>query len=514
MKNYGINLLVLSFAFLCTDNCASQLFAKSNESSITENYLDSYLNDNDNLSNNTLKQKKQTKRQVTIQNDDDSLDMSGDSQLRNRNNQMNTGDDTQMTNRNRQMNRQGQPACPSQPKPKKCASACDCEAICCPEIIEDCCECNICPPICPITPKANPCVDCGLNIYGTVDFIYWTAREQGTAFGATSGFRSFGTGTPVSGTPTGKVIQPHNKWRPGFKIGLGIDFCHDGWDLYTQYTWFRSNSGSRSTTINGVPSLVGTLLSAGPGITGTTLSDSYWGIATGAPQFFGGVVGNVDAAGATPVAQPMQFQTVRGSWNLHFNVIDLELGRNFYISPRLTLRPHFGLKGTWQKQQLHVSFSNPVTALGAFFTNDPSNSVNMRNKFSNWGIGPRAGINTAWHFYRLFSLVGDIAVTGLLDHFSATRFDTRHEVVGGVVSNDSAVHLKNSFYTFAPVVEWMLGFRFEKWTLHNDYHFAFDAGWESQHWLFQNQFIRAYSAESNNGTLGMHGLTLKARFDF
>lgn len=501
MKNPGLTLLTLSFAFLCTDNCAGQLFAKSNAG--TENYLDNYLNESDDVIEQPVKQKKPMKRQVTVQNDDNSMDMNNDSDIR---------------TRNRQMDKQPTSSCPQAPKQKKCTSACDCEAVCCPEIIENCCECNICPPICPITPKATPCVECGFNMYGTVDFIYWTAREQGTAFGATSGFRSVGSPAPVSGTPTGKVLHPHNKWSPGFKVGLGFDFCHDGWDLYGQYTWFRSNSGTRTTTVNGVPTLIGTF-TGGPVVIGTTLADCYWGISSGAPQFLGGFVGSVDAAGTSPVATAngLVFQTARGSWNLHFNVFDLELGRNFYISPRLTLRPHFGLKGTWQKQQLKVSFSNPVTTVGTFFVNDSTESVSMKNKFSTWGIGPRAGLNTAWHFYRLFSLVGDVAVTGLLDHFSATRFDTQHQVpipFSGIFENDSAVHLKNSFYTFAPVVEWMLGFRYEWWALHNDHHTAIDIGWESQHWLFQNQFIRAYYAESNNGTLGMHGLTLKVRLDF
>ncbi len=379
--------------------------------------------------------------------------------------------------------------------------------VCCPPIVEDCCYCNVCPPTEMITPLGGPCVMDGQGVYITADFTYWTAREQGTSFATTSGFESFGS-TEIPSTSTGKVIRPATKWRPGFKAGIGLDFCHDGWDVYAEYTWFRLNPGNTSksvvTTDNPIASIGGPA-----GVSGVVLFDNFWGV-NGAPQFVAAAIANTLATPSVSVVQSPTFQRVQGKWKLDFNVVDLELGRNFYISRRLTLRPHVGLKGEWQKQKLTVTFDRNLTTQGVITSTLQTKTMN--NKFSNWGIGVRAGVDTAWHLARLFSIFGDVAITGLWEHFNAKRFDfLQFETTHQTSSN---VHIKNDFFTFAPVFEWMLGLRFEWWTECNDFHFAFDAGWENQIWLFQNQFVRTYSTESDNSTLGLQGLTIKARLDF
>ena len=365
-----------------------------------------------------------------------------------------------------EQNQMGNNCCP----PKPC-----CTSVCCPEIIEDCCACDVCPPMNQVTPNAGPCVKNGSNLYAVVAFTYWTAHEDNLVIGnIKEPFTTAGTITSQT-----EQLQPNWKGRPGFKVGVGYDFCHDGWDAFLNYTWFRSNNNSVSET----PS------------NGQIIDDDYWLVNGGLfPQ-----VGFV-----TP------FQNASAKWTMHLNVIDFELGRNFYISRRIQLRPHFGLKGMWYKQDFDLEFRSIPGGVSTF-----NNS--MTAKMKNWGVGARAGLDTAWHFCRDFSFIGEIAVTALWEHFKTTRVDETFSIVSSATAGPagtltSLVNYKNHYYTLKPVVEWMVGLRWEMWTCCDEYHFAFDAGWEAQHWFSQNKFIRGLATDTANGDLAFYGSYFKSPF--
>lgn len=362
------------------------------------------------------------------------------------------------------------PCCPA-PRPAPC---CPAPKPCCPPRM-DCC-----PPRClqlvggpkgEILPNAGPCVACGADLFITADFLYWMVREDHLGY-------VYSTGQQANGSPAkGHVFHPDFKMKPGFKVGIGLNFDHDGWDIFAQYTWIRAHG------ING---------SASPTAT-TVLFDDFWLAGFGADA--------ITSASAT--------------WNLqNFNVIDLELGRNFYVSRYLMLRPHFGLKGTWQKQNFSLNI-NEINTVTATVGNTFSSHMTQHQKF--WGIGIRAGLDTAWHFSRSFSLVGDIAISGLYGRFEDSRFGTSFNNTTGlfVVSPTTlgTINTDNNFHTIKPVIEWMLGLRWEMYTCDNEYHFAFEAGWEEQYWADQNQFF-SFRSEGEGGDLNFQGLTVKARFDF
>lgn len=351
-------------------------------------------------------------------------------------------------------------------------SSCDpkpcCFPVCCPEIIE-CCDCNVCPPVEEITPKAGPCVQDSVGVYVTADFTYWTARQDDLEFAMTIA-RNFDVEVGSESHPSrGKVYRPDSKWKPGFKVGLGHDLCFDGWDVYGEYTWFHlgNSSNSVSTTSNLV------------------LYDSYW---------FINDPGN-------PSTSVFLQGEAHADWSLNFNVVDLEVGRNFYVSPRLMLRPFCGLKGFWDKQTYKVDFEDFTAA-----------SVNsMKSQMKNWGVGILAGIQTAWHISRSISVVGDLALSALWEQFKVKRSDN----FLFLNTNTGIVNVSDSFHSVKPVIEWMLGARWEDWFGCDTYHVALEAGWEEQYWFAQNQFIRMPgSAAGNGGDLIFQGLTMKARIDF
>lgn len=356
--------------------------------------------------------------------------------------------------------------------PKDC-----CVATCCPEIVEDCCFCDVCPPCNQITPNAGPCVKNGSNLYAIAAFTYWTAHEDNLAMGnVKSSFITTGTLTPQS-----KMPQPNWKGNPGFKVGIGYDFCHDGWDSFLNYTWFRTHNNKKSVNAS----------------SNEVIEDDFWGV--NAALF--------PATGFISMAQ-----SVRANWNLHLNIFDWELGRNFYISRRIQLRPYFGLKGMWYKQDYKLTF-------GVLPGGVPLYNNRMLAQMKNWGLGVRGGIDTSWHFCRDLSLIGELAVTGLWEHFKVTRKDETFSFLGNATSGPTGTltnlfNTEYTYYTLKPILEWMLGFRWEMWTCCDEFHFALDAGWEAQHWFSQNKFIRNIGSDTANGDLVIQGLTVRARFDF
>ncbi len=267
----------------------------------------------------------------------------------------------------------------------------------------------------------------------------------------------------------------------GFKVGLGTNFCHDGWDVYAEYTWFNSTSNSKTPSdfSTAIPVPNGTL----------ELTDGCWNVNLG-----GGLSGLNAFSGAN------------AKWRLKMNVVDLELGRNFYVSPRLMLRPFYGLKGAWNKQNMNVSFTGIDLKIGIPVVNT------MHNQIKNWGIGPRAGMDGSWHLSRCFSIVGDVALTALWEHFKMQRFDFQES--SGAIT-DSLVDFKGSEYSMEPVIEWMLGLKWETGLSCDSYHLAITAAWEEQMWFEQNDFLRVPGTSTANGdNLSVQGLTVDVRFDF
>lgn len=355
-----------------------------------------------------------------------------------------------------------------------------CTPVCCPAIVEDCCSFTECPPTNQVTPNAGPRVKNGWDFYGVAAFTYWTAHEDGLAFATIQADLTIGTFVPET-----QIAIPDFDWKPGFKVGAGMDFCHDGWDIFLNYTWFHSMNNTRSIAVDpaGNPDVV----------------DSYWLVNL---PFFTDV---------SPVNLLEFYESSFGKWGVRLNVFDLELGRNFYMSRRLQFRPYFGLKGMWERQNLFVNFNS-------FLANGTELEYSqMNNNLKNWGIGIRAGFDTAWHFTNSFSLLGEFALTGLWEQFKVHRVDSSTIFAASTLTgpgNVSGVNHTSNYYNLKPVIEWFLGFRWETWTCGQGYHFALDAGWEQQIWFGQNQFLRIDDLDADHGDLGLQGLTARFRFDF
>jgi len=316
------------------------------------------------------------------------------------------------------------------------------------------------PPSQEITPKAQPLVKNGVTEpYVTTDFIYWKAREDGLEYLIT------GTGSVTRPSQTkGKIYQPDFDGHVGFKVGLGLNIGHDGWDVYLQNTWLDADEsdwfqGDFARELIGEPFLVG-------GVTHASVD-----------------------------------------WDFHIRVLDLEWGRHFYISPFLLLRPFFGLKGFWSDQDYKakvIGFSN------ANRTETGRNTSHFDE--DSWGIGIRAGVQTSWSFTRNFSLFGNLALATEWCRFHLKLKQTAF--FDETNASTVLVNLNNHQYEMIPVLELALGLRWEMWWAQDSYHVMLQWGCEEQMWWNYARSFENFNVLSTGNDLNFQGLTVRARFDF
>jgi hypothetical protein len=190
-------------------------------------------------------------------------------------------------------------------------------------------------------------------------------------------------------------------------------------------------------------------------------------------------------------------------WRLHFNVLDLELGRDFWVSKYLTLRPFVGMKFSWNDQDFDVHYEKEAGAKHGF------RKLKMDMDLNQTSVGLRSGLDTAWHMWKKWCIFGDFAISGIWNDFDSHRKDhlAKH---GDNFVTFSRLH--KDTHNVTAVLEWALGLRFQTAFHNDDFMFLLQAGWEEQIWFNQNQFVMM--PNSTSGNLTLEGLTVKAGFYF
>ena len=347
-----------------------------------------------------------------------------------------------------------------------------------------------------ITPNASPVVREGVDVFAFADYLYWTARQDNLAFaqsGVTlsnnaSSFTST-TGEASATTMPGKLYYVDPKFDSGFKGGIGIDMGHDGWDLMATYTWFRTHQSAK-------------------------------------------LLGNAGALIGKKIIQTLDFTEIanfdtgsfygetRSSWTLHFNNVDWNLGRNFFISPYLTLRPHIGVKGTWQKQRWNTKYEDITdTETIDSTTTTTTGLYRVRYNQKYWGVGVRGGLESCYYFTQNFGVYGEFSLATLWGQFVVKRTDDleQTEVTGNtttVTPLSLVTNFQDRFHSINGVFELEIGIRYDVWYADNNYRIRFQAGWENQLWLDQGKFrsIGAPTAIASN--LTFQGVNARLRVDF
>lgn len=304
-------------------------------------------------------------------------------------------------------------------------------------------------------PNISTRTDSGLTF--SADFLYWFPSEEVSNIWAS--VISVGFDTSSWGAPGFNF-----KWDYGFRVGTGYDFEYDQWDTALYWTWFRTE------TNRSIPFAADTVIS---------------------PEFDAAfLTGNIALS-------------LNGNWRLLLNMFDWELGRGYWVSKSLSLRPFLGVKGGWIRQSIHAHYNNLI--IHSVLTHN-SGREHLKNNF--WGVGPTGGINTKWNIRTLgcsfLNLFGDFSVATMWGRWTCA------DVFESTVPQTYSIKTKNA----ALGALMFRGFAGLGWDadLHKS-HFAAKLGFETQIWLNQLR-ISTLQIQRLHGDLTLQGLTFNCRFDY
>ena len=316
-----------------------------------------------------------------------------------------------------------------------------------------------------VNPSGRPQVKDGADLFITADWLIWQAKENGL------GYVIKNDSTSTTNLADADIKNPAFDWDFGFRVGLGWNTPHDGWDLYANWTWFDTHASDH---------------------THAGSSKHLFPVYAHPFEVDNGVAQNSEA-----------------HWRLHLNMIDLELGREFFVSKWVTLRPFVGLRNAWVRQKFDCEYEQ-ISHSGSL----QEAEVEMVNNY--WGLGLRTGLNTQWGLGAGFSIYGNAAISLLYGFFHLEQ--EQEQTIATVES--TFMDLEQSYHIDRAISELALGIRWDHMFSDDNYHFGIQAGWEHLMFWGQNQMQRFVSFTTlgeyvaNQGDLTIQGWTVSARFDF
>jgi hypothetical protein len=318
-----------------------------------------------------------------------------------------------------------------------------------------------------VNPSSRFQVDNGWNLFLNTEFLWWVAKEDSLYY-AQSGFTNQSTSTvPPNGTVDfdGHLERATPDWSPGFRAGIGGNMAYDEWDIFLNWTWFKSHARDSShATTKGILLVL-------------------WG--------------HPDATNANGASY------AKGVWDMRLNHLDLELARSFWVGKHFSLRPFIGGRAAWIDQTFRIQYH---------LNTAPITETNIHTESDFEGGGIRIGVDTrfvllgGWSFYALAS------ASMLYGHFDC---DFHERWV-----NDEIAETRDGFHQATSTTQVALGVRWDTYIHHDRYHFGLYAGWEQNIWFGINKMNRYFgqlnqgNLEQLNGDLTLQGGTFGVRFDF
>jgi hypothetical protein len=239
----------------------------------------------------------------------------------------------------------------------------------------------------------------------------------------------------IEGGPIDASIQRIGYgWEPGARVGAGYNLPRDGWDLEAVWTGYFNQSSASSENLEATANNRG-------------LITFFYG--------FG------------------PYSSAAARWNLHYNMIDLDVGKKLSLSQAFSLRLFCGLRGGWIYQRFLSRADGPQDPVGLAV------KFTAKDRFN--GIGPLGGLEGDFKLGKGFSLNGQLSASALYGQIR-TKQDAR-QLINGVY--ETRVHYIDAFFDIEPAMRCALGFAWEYCFPKSRSSLLFAAGWETNYWWDQ-----------------------------
>lgn len=325
-----------------------------------------------------------------------------------------------------------------------------------------------------INPQGRPQVRDGADLFIFGDLLYWHSHENGMNV-AIKQHNNNAVSNPSQALNAASTKHIRGKWNWGFRVGMGYNTMHDGWDIKLSWLRFTDNGSKNGTTKDGSSIYPSRTMPSNP----------------------------INGAGARATG-------LASYWGYNLNQLDLELGREFFVSKWLTLRPHVGIRSDWMDQSVHVTFDK----LDVAATQD--SIVNQKDRW--WGLGLAGGLNSQWGLGSGWSLFGDATAAIVYGLHSMDMQDINKVIETNAATPFADLH--NGYRIGHPILDLAGGIRWDQMFSNDRFHIRLQLGWETHVYFSQNQFPVFTSTNnsgvfvSNQGDLTTQGWTFSTRFDF
>lgn len=267
------------------------------------------------------------------------------------------------------------------------------------------------------------------------------------------------------------------QFQPAFRLALGYNTNFDGWDLKLTYTRFIYKTSTASARFNEFNMRYNT----------------------------------------PPPAQTSGLDTRQGPniqiLNYKYNLLDLDLGRMYKISQRLSAKPFIGLRSLWFKTENGVEDN--------YQTRPRVNIVTVDSQiiyFSSYLIGMKTGCDGIWRLSKEFSIVGNLTLSTLVNSHKTTLIQDRPTAFStvdmqpfnwGGFYQDSA---RKSTTFLTTNLDLSLGLGWDKNFADDKYHLGLNFSYEQHsYWTMNNS---EWAQTGGDLSFNLQGIALGARLDF
>lgn len=347
--------------------------------------------------------------------------------------------------------------------------------------------------------KCSPCYCLGPDNYGVNaavrprtcngDFVidvqgfYWNAHQDGMEYGLESHVANSSAANRRN-LVDAKYLNPNFDWNFGFKLGVGYNTTCDGWDISILWTSFQGRASSHDEA---------------------EADDNH----TLLPLW----------SAFTPPTPPLYVSNIETSWKLDLNLVDVELGREFWVSRYLTMRPFIGLRVAYLNQDYNIQYRG-----GSFSETTPNvnDFVSLDNNYK--GAGLRSGLDTVWNLGCGWAIYGDMAFSIIYGRFDVDHDEHTREAQSPFAKT-RVLETTNSFRASRFALDLGLGLQWSSLFCDCKYGFTVGLGWEHHLFMDQNQLWRVVKVgnttngyenvyHQRRGDLDTQGWTLSFKFDF
>lgn len=324
-------------------------------------------------------------------------------------------------------------------------------------------------------------IACEKGFYVAADFIAMQAKQDGLDYAminTTGGenANTIGTSSLNSGEVQGFSSNDNDwDWGLGFRVNFGFISNHDDWNFDGEYTYFHYTEDTSST------------------VKGSGRILPFWL----APAL-------IPASNNPP-------QEASAQWIMHYNTLDLSLGKPHHISRHLTTNPFFGLRLGWIDQHYLARYGGTYRqSTGSVFPSQEGAEMNAENDFHS--VGLRAGLKTSWLLGAGFEIIGNVAASILYTHFDVSQ---DAPLLG------NSYEIDHDFYHNIPNFEVMMGLGYSTLFNKNKHRISLRLVYEFHEWWNVNQ-LRRFADDINwsanytvsRGNLTLNGLSFRIGFDF